>query len=128
MRPDRIVGKVIARTPLGTDPLTAALFYGDQEVVAGGYRPAPIRKWHVHDPTAHAVIRFGPQDEPHPFDRYVIIDGDQAIKTVPEESCVSLPRRMEWDWRLELDLGAVLVLCRPSETELAALCDEYDAA
>ena len=108
--------------------LTVALFHDDQEVAARGYERVPFRNWHVHDHTAVGVVRFGPYDEPYSFDRYVVADGDKAVQVVPEDSLVSLPSRMEWDWRLELDLGAALVLCRPSETDLAALCDEYDAA
>jgi len=108
--------------------LTVALFDDDREASPRGYERVPFRNWHVRDRTAVGVVRFGPYDEPYSFDRYVVVDGEQAVQVVPEDSLVSLPCRMEWDWRLQLDLGAVLVLCRPSEAELAALCDEYDAA
>jgi len=73
-------------------------------------------------------MQTGPYDEAYMLDRYVIIDGDKAVQVVPEDPLVSLPRRMTWDWQLELDAGAVLVLCRPTKDELTAMYDEYDAA
>lgn len=85
--------------------LSVALFMGNKEVAAPGYKRQTVRDWKLADNSAGAVLTFGPYDGPAAYDRYVIFAGEERVDAFMEESTVQMPRGFTWDWKPELILG-----------------------
>src|SRR5262245_17780009 len=107
LRPARREGRQVTATEvecrLNAKGLTAALVDGAEHVSVPGYQPVPIHHWKVtDDDSLVCAVTFGSYRGPVSYDRYVILDGDTIKLSIPEDSRVSLPAGVTWEWTFEL--------------------------
>jgi hypothetical protein len=94
----------ILRTSVGANQTSLALFMGDREVSAPGYKRVPIR-WEPNGDSAKASIPLGGYTTEVSYDRYVIFAGEERLETVMEGSTVQLPSGWRWSWVTSIDFA-----------------------